>query len=507
MAQTPHLVLRGNTFYFRIDVPSALRDKVGAREIVRTLSTQDRRVAVPRALELGAIAHQLFTRLRDPYMTDNAMTQLLEQARRKLRSDLRADEAEDDLADAHRQRLREVGQARLEAENGALRDVLSRQAPPLAAPSYVKATAPLSPVAEAVAAVKLSEVINHFLKTFDADKKAMMNKFNTVMPLLLAKVGDKAIRSLRQTDLNDFFAFVCRLPPRWSDVVKQRKINVLKLAAEATPQTVTIAKKTFESTYVAAVSLLLVSARRDWADDGFPIGITINGASYTGTQKDAGKKQRAFTSAELERLFHGPELIAFKMAPSEEHKFWLPAIGLCTGARVNEICQLNPQLDLLKEPESGIWHFWITTETDGDDGIEKTVKKDSSKRKVPIHQMLIDAGFLVYLQRMQAAGAKRLFPEWEPSRKRASPAAEKWFCALLESMELRDETPGKRIVGMHAFRSTLLHRAKNSSPRLDAGEITGHVGHVSEVQRGYEGQLELLNKQKLLEAIDFKFVL
>lgn len=28
------------------------------------------------------------------------------------------------------------------------------------------------------------------------------------------------------------------------------------------------------------------------------------------------------------------------------HEFWLPMLGLHTGARINEVCQLNPQTDI-----------------------------------------------------------------------------------------------------------------------------------------------------------------
>ena len=79
-----------------------------------------------------------------------------------------------------------------------------------------------------------------------------------------------------------------------------------------------------------------------------------------------------------------------------------------------------------------------------------------------------------------------------------------WFLEFLAEIGLRDETPKKRLVGMHAFRAPISARAKNSTPRLDATPITGHADGVSAVVRGYDGELDLLNKQKLLEAIDFK---
>ncbi len=508
MSRTPYLVRRGNFFHFRIDVPVELRNQIGAREIVRTLSTQDRRVAIPRALEFGAIANHLFARLRDPNMTNKGMLELLQQAKTKLRADQRIEDLEDQLADAHQQRIREVVQARLEAENEALKAAFGRFSPaPESVPGKLLGES-LSLPPEGIAMVTLREVVESFLKTFDRTKKPMLNKLNTVMPLLLQKIGgDRPIKTLRQSDLNQFFTFVCKLPPRWPDQVRARKISAIKLAEEAGLDDETIAKKTFESTYVAAISLFLVAARRDWSDDGFPLHLTVSGARYTGKKENAGMKQRAFTNDELERLFHGPELQSYKLDVAQAHKFWLPAIGLCSGARVNEICQLNPQSDVLQDRATDVWHFWITTETEGDERIIKSTKKATSKRRVPIHSMLIGAGFLDYLERVKTSGSKLLFPEWTPTRGRSSPAGERWFRDFLVTLGIRDETPGKRLVGMHAFRSTLLNRAKNSSPSVNAGEITGHVGSESAVQRGYEDELGLAKKRVLLEAIAFDFII
>ena len=61
----------------------------------------------------------------------------------------------------------------------------------------------------------------------------------------------------------------------------------------------------------------------------------------------------------------------------------------------------------------------MTKDTEADPGIVKSVKTGES-RKVPIHKKLIELGFLEYASSVKARGAKRLFPAWEPTRKRAS---------------------------------------------------------------------------------------
>ena len=169
----------------------------------------------------------------------------------------------------------------------------------------------------------------------------------------------------------------------------------------------------------------------------------------------------------------------------------------------NEICQLNPQTDILRDPETGIDYLWITELSEGDERVKKSTKNLNSRRKVPIHSTLLQLGFLDYVERVRGAGAMLLFPTWNPSKGRACGAAEKWFRQFIVEAGLRDDTSFGRIVGMHAFRHTLLHRANNLSPAQDVTPITGHAGTADAVVRGYQGELSLENKRRALEAITF----
>lgn len=67
-------------------------------------------------------------------------------------------------------------------------------------------------------------------------------------------------------------------------------------------------------------------------------------------------------------------------------------MGLYTGARLNEICQL--QFDDIQE-EDGI-KFISINENDG-----KHVKTKAGIRKIPIHQELIKLGFWEFVNLMQ----------------------------------------------------------------------------------------------------------
>ncbi len=361
---------------------------------------------------------------------------------------------------------------------------------------------------------KFFEVVDDYLMQYPAQKKAaMFKKLQTVMPLLKEIIGNKLLSNLRQTDIIYFLETIQKLPPRWSDICRQQKIRPADLATMAVGE---MSQKTYDDTYKAAITPFLAWASTYWQDRGFPTTLTTKSINYTGSREAGEMQQRAFRKDELQRLFMGSEMQSFADSPSLAHKFWLPHLGLFTGARVNELCQLNPQLDIRQDAVSGVWFLDITEGTETDERVKKAVKTKTSKRKIPIHSQLVALGFLDYVKHA-AKKSKLLFPGFEPSRERAAPLAADWFVEFIKELGLRDETLGARLVGMHAFRSTFLNTAMNLGI-VNAEAITGHAGRItglhamqngqvagesSAVVRNYQGELGLAQKTEILEKIIF----
>ncbi|KAK6025398.1 hypothetical protein OSTOST_08703 [Ostertagia ostertagi] len=345
---------------------------------------------------------------------------------------------------------------------------------------------PTPVVARSLATPQLSEVTTAYLTHYaKLDQPAMLKKIRTAMPLLLDIVGDKPIGALRQDDLETFFDSIQNLPPHWSAICRRQKLTPRKLVEMGVGE---MAKATFTGTYLAVMVPFIKYCRRKWQDRGWPMGLTAEGVQYTGNRKDPENGQRAFKLHELQRLFQGPEMAGFARTPEQAHMFWLPHVGLFTGARVNELCQLNPQADILQSAD-GIWYFNITDRSESHEKVDKSVKNKSSKRAVPIHPQLIEIGFLDYVERIKQQGHTLLFPGFPPSAGKASPKALEWFGEFLRDIGLRDETPNARIVGMHAFRFTLLNRAM--ALRIAGAEaITGHTSNVTQIQTVTDGQVE-----------------
>lgn len=493
----PYLQRRGETYSFRIAVPTVLRPLLGVRELTRTLQTSDQRIAVPRAFYLASKALQVFAKLLS--MSDKQ--------RDELRIDFGLEIDLDELG--FPKRITVQGELHeQEAINSALKTAL--ETAPKRSQSIENQTPHGTPIQRSYAsqlsvpAPTLKMVVDGFLAAYNRNKKpAMFKKHRPVLMMLLDVVGDKPVSEIKQADINAFFVLLEKLPPRWNDECRKRNLTLRQLAELNHP--ITLGPKSFDDTYKASVRAFLKGAKKDWKDQGFPIGLSTEGIEYRGDREEGEEKQRAFKAAELKRLFEGTEMQGFAADPAQAHCYWLPHIGLFTGARVNEICQINPQTDILEEPETGIWYFWITDETDGDERIDKRVKNPESRRKIPIHSKLLELGIRSYIERVKKAGAKLLFPAWKPSRRKASVEAEKLFHQLLKDTCLREETLGAQIVGMHAFRHTLESKGANTKGLpWPIEHITGHaIPGQSKVARGYKGELALSNKQEIMEAIHF----
>jgi integrase len=111
-----------------------------------------------------------------------------------------------------------------------------------------------------------------------------------------------------------------------------------------------------------------------------------------------------YDTTDLQRIFSRPVYTeAYRpLGGGGEAAYWLPLLGLFTGARLEELGQARV-VDV-KEAE-GI-HFLDIS----DAGEGKSVKTASSRRRVPIHPELERLGFLDYVEERKRAKDARLFP-------------------------------------------------------------------------------------------------
>ena len=155
--------------------------------------------------------------------------------------------------------------------------------------------------------------------------------------------------------------------------------------------------------------------------------------------------REAFDANDLTRLFSS-EIFAlghFK----HPYQYWLPLLGLYTGARINELCQLR--LGDIRTEDS-IWVIDINS-VDG-----KRVKSRAGRRLIPLHSRLIDLGFLDYVARLQAEARIQLFSELKRQRDGHATQAGKWFNERYKR-QCGIESPKRTF---HSFRHTVINQLK-----------------------------------------------
>lgn len=132
-----------------------------------------------------------------------------------------------------------------------------------------------------------------------------------------------------------------------------------------------------------------------------------------------GEVEKPYNIQELQTIFNSP-VYAQGFRPKRFNGgsvFWMPLLGLYTGARLNELGQLFSE-DIGEE--EGFNYLVIKPE-------EATGRSNKSgeRRRVPIHPDLIKMGFLDYCHKIKSEGHQQLFPELKTTRKNGK-LADKW---------------------------------------------------------------------------------
>ena len=92
-----------------------------------------------------------------------------------------------------------------------------------------------------------------------------------------------------------------------------------------------------------------------------------------------------------------------------EAAFWLPLLGIFSGARLNELASVE---DVKLDTASGVRFATVIEDEEAGRG----VKTEHSLRAVPVHPELVRIGFLEFVEHVRAAGglSARLFSPAHP---------------------------------------------------------------------------------------------
>ena len=211
--------------------------------------------------------------------------------------------------------------------------------------------------------------------------------------------------------------------------------------------------------------------------------------------------RRGFTDEELKALFHTPQFYGTakgRKGLTTAWQFWAPILGLFTGARLEEICQLH--LDDIRE-EDGVPYIDINAEGD------KDVKTEAGKRRVPIHPFLVELGFLDRVKVRREMGEEHLFSRATLSQRHVNVSANvtQWFTRYRRGCGVGAGSADVSDVTFHSFRHTFITWAKlHDIDRMKLKEVVGHEADLSDVTSIYEGRYPVSMLMKdVIEPVDF----
>lgn len=207
--------------------------------------------------------------------------------------------------------------------------------------------------------------------------------------------------------------------------------------------------------------------------------------------------RRIWTHAELQVMAALPLFQSYAL-PERAWKaggaaaYWVPLLGLYTGATVSELCQLQTNDVELEADGGALLH--ITNDVDA----EKGLKGEARRRLVPVHSELIRLGFLDYVAATTAAGNASLWPQLKLRKGKPGGYFSTWFGTLRRSDGEKPLFPD-----FHSMRHTV--RTKMTSAGFDVSiqdRVTGHTVKGSAGTRVYT-HVEVPLLRRAVESISF----
>ena len=274
-----------------------------------------------------------------------------------------------------------------------------------------------------------------------------------VFDLFIKVTGDPPPAAITVDTARDYKAVLLKLPANLNKNPLYRGKSIPQVLALKPDDTMAVNTVNKHLTRVSA--LFAWAKRHGYVRENYFQGLALK------KKKRPHEERAAFTPEDLTALFGTDQYRGHRFL--HPHYYWLPLLGLYTGARLEELCQLR--LEDIHEVD-GVWVFDIN------DSGEKKLKTPASLRLIPIHPKLIALGLLHYVEKLRNRHETRLFPQLTRGRDGYSQAASRWFSRYREPLGLHNQTPRKDF---HSFRHTFANTLKQEG--VDEGQVAALIGH------------------------------
>jgi len=313
-------------------------------------------------------------------------------------------------------------------------------------------------------------------------KRAYINTAKVFLEL----AGNHPVRHYTKVEAREFSKALVQYPLGRTKG-KNTETSLEELRAQGVP---TISKETIDGLFSKTTAFF------NWMETlGYTETNPFKGMNPIKNKKNSGVPKRSpWERADISKLFSTPQYQEGDFGRSKSYAtayYWVPLIGLYTGARLEEICQMKTSH--LKQ-EDGIYYFDITVDPDDD---KASIKSAAGYRKIPVHNHLIELGLLEHHE--TRVNEERLFHltyrngVWSQS-------LGQWFSTHKEKNGFPKGSPKV----FHSFRNTMIRSlTRHEVEERVLKKLLGHDDDsVTRKRYDYEIPIEQLNRA--VQSIDWR---
>lgn len=388
---------RYGIYYFRFIIPKDIRPHLnGRREFRLSLRTNNQHLARLAAQRYSALFSLFVSEYREKKMKGRILGFGIKGLKVSNEGSIEIEEISTDpnLVDAEK--------ALLDHLFTHLKELKGKD-------SSTAATTTTSIPSEEVTTKTLAELCDEFIKHQlygNRWNEKTANEYRAALDLSIRILNNPSLDSLEYSTFENLREVLTQLPPNMNKSREFRDIESIpeiiskRERLKVEPLSIRSIGKNLER----ISSALKFAVKRDYIKTNFAEGLAPKDNRAPHEIRDI------FTTEELISLF---SIERYKTGSFKHpYQYWLPILGLYTGARIEELCRLQGQ-DIYKQ--DGIWVFHF----------HRGVKNKASVRKVPIHSKLLDLGFISLAHRLPPN--ERIFCELTLIKKKYSSKASDYF--------------------------------------------------------------------------------
>ena len=295
----------------------------------------------------------------------------------------------------------------------------------------------------------LSGIMGKYVKHHEATW-AIKTKQEVTASFALIKdlMGDLELTAISKQAVQDFRSTLISLPPNMSKLYPDKTVKQVLSMSGITPMSITTANK-----HMSRLSSLLKFAIKESV-------ATVNYAEGMQLQdkRRSDEERKTYSREDILKIIDN-----VPKAKDQPERYWIPLLGIYSGMRLDEICQLH--VEDIREIE-GVWCV------DVNDGHDKKLKNVSSRRIIPIHPAILRLGFIEYVEEQKRLKKPRL---WMNLNRRDADGYGSAFGKWYQRFNREHVTADKGKV-FHSLRHSLANNLKQSGVQeVVIAEILGHA--------------------------------